>query len=73
MSKKVQDRRQQPEFFFVFRGDADQSKSKSMSEDRPNHSSPISEDRPKSSSPISEDEAKTHRDKLLDELREFGC
>lgn len=62
MSKKVQDRRQQPEFLFVFKGDADQSKSESMSEDRPNHSSPISED-----------EAKTHRDKLLAELREFGC
>lgn len=62
MSKKVQDRRQQPEFLFVFRGDADQGKSKSMSEDRS-----------KSPSPISEDEAKTHRDKLLAELREFGC
>ena len=62
MSKKVEDRRRQREFLFVFKGDADQSKSKSISEDRPNNSSPITDD-----------EAKTHRDKLLAELQEFGC
>ncbi len=62
MSKKGEDRRQQQEFLFVIRGDAEQSKSKSMSEDRPN-----------CSGEITEDVAKTHRDKLLAELREFGC
>ena len=62
MSKKIEDQRKHPEFLFVFNNNADQSKSVTPSENEQS-----------SSSSLSEDVAKTHRDKLLAELRDYGC
>jgi hypothetical protein len=62
MSKKVEHQRKQPEFFFVFRNDPNEA----------NHPTHVENDRNVSIS-LSEDVVKTHREKLLAELRQFGC
>lgn len=62
MSKKFEDKRKQPEFFFVFN-------SNGYEVDRPMH---VENDRTARVS-LSEDVVRTHREKLLAELRQFGC
>ncbi|WP_422026534.1 hypothetical protein [Pyruvatibacter mobilis] len=62
MSKSVDTQRKQPEFLFVFNNNRDEDTSTARSEVR-------QDDRAKRN----EDVARTHRDKLLAELREYGC
>ena len=64
MSKKNEDRRSQPEFFFVF-----DSESKTQSVPQRTVSTTGASER-KAPSP---DVMKIHRDRLIEELREFGC
>lgn len=64
MSKKNEACRSQPEFFFVF-----DSESKTQSApDCAINSADVSECKA-----LSPDVAKIHRDRLIEELREFGC
>ncbi len=62
MSKKVEDTRKQPEFLFVFN-------STSRDVNRQMH---VENERSATVS-LSEDVVRTHREKLLAELRQFGC
>lgn len=64
MSKKNEYRRSQPEFFFVFDSE---SKTQSVPQ-RTISSTGVSECKA-----LSPDVAKVHRDRLIEELREFGC
>lgn len=61
MNKKTEDRRSQPEFFFVF-----DSESKTQSVQQ--LTAGVSE-----RNVLGPNEAKAHRDRLIEELREFGC
>ena len=62
MSKKGEKERSQPEFFFVFDSSKGQAKGQKITEQV--------EAKPSELSPES---LSTHREKLLAELREFGC
>lgn len=61
MNKKTEDRRSQPEFFFVFDSE---SRTHSVQQLTAGKSARKA---------LSPDVAKTHRDRLIEELREFGC
>lgn len=64
MSKKNEDRRNQPEFFFVF-----SSETPMPSATQVTLSSSCSAEQPL----LSPDVMRAHRDRLIEELREFGC
>ena len=64
MSKKNEDRRNQPEFFFVF-----DSEGKTQSSAHHTLSSKGASER----QALSPEVVKTHRDRLIEEVREFGC
>ena len=64
MTKKVDDQRRQPEFFFVFNSTTEKNRSEtSFEQDANGYCQNF----------LSADVAQTHRDKLLAELREYGC
>lgn len=64
MSKKVEDRRSQREFFFVFIGER---RSEATSSQTSNEAE-VSERKT-----LCHDTANAHRERLISELREFGC
>jgi hypothetical protein len=64
MKKKSEDRRNQPEFFFVFN-----SQCNSANYSRDGFESMLEPVR----GALCPDVAKSHRDRLIEELREFGC
>lgn len=64
MSNKNEDRRSQPEFLFVF-----DSENKAQSSAHRVVSSNSGSER----KVLSPDVIQTHRDRLIEELREFGC
>lgn len=64
MIKKKEDRRKQPEFFFVF---SSEGSSQSASEPAVSGVCVAKENS------LSPEVAKSHRDRLIEELREFGC
>lgn len=61
MNKKTEDRRSQPEFFFVFDSESKTQPVQQLTAGTSERSA------------LSPDEAKAHRDRLIEELREFGC
>ena len=64
MSKKRDDRRKQPEFLFVFNGDNSMKSSTDFSP-----SAGAAANRHTASSTLT----KLHRERMLEELKEFGC
>lgn len=64
MSKKNEDRRNQPEFFFVFNSEPSLPSTTLV-----NVGSRCSAERQL----LSPDVMRAHRDRLIEELREFGC
>lgn len=64
MTKKSEDRRNQPEFFFVFNGEP--------STQQPVQSKGVGSS-PAERNVLTPDVIRSHRDQLIEELREFGC
>jgi hypothetical protein len=64
MTKKNENRRNQPEFFFVFNGQPSLPSTTLVA---------LSSDSSPERQSISADVMRVHRDRLIEELREFGC